>query len=527
MKSNLYKRESTRLHVWLWVLSLLVAVALSFRVFENTTLAAAILTLFLPLLLVSVYRNPTTSMYLLVFYAFAVFAFSRYILINDYIKPGTVYDVMLLLAFIIAWLVMGNENKVQWARILDTPFWVLIIWLFYCCFSLVVPGNAGFNVWLLGVRVHLYMVFSIPLFIMLLNVKSLKTLIILWGIFSIIMSLKGFAQQNIWLDAADLAFLDGNEFHMVGGKLRVYGFCSDAGQFGVQQGHAAVIGGLMFLNSRNGKQRLFFLLMALAGLYGMFVSGTRGAIFVIFGSAMAYCFLIRRTKLLILGLVLSGGFYSFMVFTNVGNSVYDIQRMRTAFKPEEDPSYLARKMNQEILKAYLRSRPFGGGIGAMQFGHQGTLLKETPYDSGYVLTWGDQGIVGLSMYIGMILLFLLKGTLVVWNKIKNEWLRNIVIAMMSGIVGIAVSNYGNPVMLQHPTCVLYFLSVAVIYSAPRIDKSLQIEEQVVKQKTTSTQMLSASRTAWARTSSEENRAFLTIRCGQIANKNTKQSILDN
>jgi len=439
-------------------------------------------------------------MYLLIFYAFAVFAFGRYILINDFIKPGTVYDFVLLLAFIIAWLVLGytimyqpvtltkyEYTKVQWANILDTPFWILGIWFLYCCFSIIVPGNAGLSAWLLGVRVHLYMVLSIPLFIMLLDIKSLKTLIVLWGIFSLIMSLKGFAQQNHWFDAADLAFLEGNKFHWVGDKLRVFGFCCDAGQFGVQQGHAAVIGGLMFLDAKNGKQRLFFLLMALAGLFGLFVSGTRGAIFVIFGGALAYCFLIRRTKLLILGLILSGGFYCFMAYTFIGSEVYAIRRMRTAFKPEQDASYIARKMNQEILKAYLRTRPFGGGIGAMQYGPQGSVLKETAYDSGFVLTWGEQGIVGLSMYIGMIVLFLIKGTLVVWNRIKNEWLRNIVITMMSGIVGVAVSNYGNPVMLQHPTCVMYFLSVAIIYAAPRLDKSLQEKEKKVE-KPTSTEL---------------------------------------
>jgi hypothetical protein len=35
-------------------------------------------------------------------------------------------------------------------------------------------------------------------------------------------------------------------------------------------------------------------------------------------------------------------------------------------------------------------------------------------------------------------------------------------------------------MLQHPTCVLYFLSVAIIYAAPRMDESLQVQEEEEK-----------------------------------------------
>ena len=466
-------------------MAMLLSAVCSLYIFNHTGLVAATLTMLLPFYAITTYRNPTVSVYMLIFYCFAIFVFSRYFL-EDFIPAGTLYDAMLLIGYLIAWLVKGNTQKIQWSRILDTPFLVLILWWLYCCFSIMVPGNPGLAIWILAVRVHLYMVLSIPLFIMLLDIKTLKTVLILWGILSIIMSVKGFFQLHIGLDEADKLFLEGNRFHMVGGKLRVFSYCSDAGQFGVQQGHAATIGALLFLTAKNGKQRLFFMLMALTGLYGMFASGTRGAIFVIFGGALAYCFLVRRIKLLLLGLFIAGGFYCFMSYTNIGSSVYAVQRMRTAFKPEQDPSYIARKINQATLKSYLRYRPFGGGLGAMQHGPKGTVLADTPFDSGYVLVWGDQGIVGLSIYIGMILLFLLKGTIVLWSKIKNEWLRGILIAVMASLVGVAIANYGNPVMMQHPTCVLYFLSVAIIYAAPRLDKSLQPQEE---KQVTSTQMI--------------------------------------
>ena len=454
-------------------------------------LLAGIAILLLPFLVaytILAFNVPRMNAYILLLYSFFSVFFSRYLL-KDTIPAGTIFDALLVYGYAIV-LVKGITEKINWAKILDAPIIILFIYFFNIFLSFVNPEFLGIDVWLLGFRVHMYLVLSIPLFCLLLDVKSLKTMLILWGICSMIMSVKAFSQLNIRLDSADQAFLVGNSFHMVNGKLRAFAYLSDAGQFGAQQAHAATIGAFMFLIAKNKKQRWFFTLMTIAGMYGMFVSGTRGAIFVLFGAALFYCFIIRRFKLMIISSICAGGFFCFMYFTSIGNNNYDIYRMRTAFKPEQDASYMVRKLNQAILKDYLKSRPFGGGIGAMQYGPSGTVLKDIPYDSGFVLLWGDMGIAGLSLYISLIILFLIKGTLVVWYKIKNEWLRNIVIAMMSGIVGISVANYGNPVMLQFPTCVLYFLSVAIIYAAPRIDKSLQAEdEQVVKQQPATTQLI--------------------------------------
>ena len=414
-------------------------------------------------------------LYTVLFFGFFGVAYGRYIL-RDAIPWGIFFDMLLIFGYSMV-LLKGVTKKVEWAKILDTPLLILIIWLFYCISTAANPERCDFDGWFTAFRLQMYMVLTIPLFCLLLDFKKLKVLLVLWAVFSIILSLKGFVQEKIWLDPIDRNFLIGNTFHMVMGKLRVFSFLSDAGQFGVQQAHAATFGAIMFLITKNRKLRILFLIMAIAGIYGMFASGTRGAIFVIFGGAMVLCTLIRRTKLFIISVIVAGSFYCFMNYTTIGNSTYAIYRMRTAFKPAQDDSYLARKINQTILKAYLKDRPFGGGLGAMQHGPEDSVLASTPYDSGFILIWGDMGIVGLSMYIGMIVIFLIKGGLLVWFRIKDEWLRGILIALMSGIVGVSVANYGNPVMLQYPTNVLFFMSVAVIYTASRMDKSLQKQEE--------------------------------------------------
>jgi hypothetical protein len=323
------------------------------------------------------------------------------------------------------------------------------------------------------------MILGVPLFCMLLNLNTLKTILIIWGILSMILSLKGFV-QTIHLDTVEKNLLAGPfaQTHMLWGRLRIFSFCCDAGQFGVQQAHATISGLILFLTSNTRKGKFFFLLMGLTGLWGMFASGTRGAIFVLFGGALVYCVLIRKAKLLLLGFVLTLGTFCFFRFTHIGDGNYQIYRMRTAVSPSNDASFNVRKYNQQILKAYLANRPFGGGLGSMDGGPLDSPLQRIPYDSGYVLTWGDQGIVGVILYIAMFLYFLMKGMYMVWFKIKNEWLRGVLIALIAGISGDMVAHYGNPVMIQHPTDLIITFSIALFFCAHHIDKELMDGENV-------------------------------------------------
>jgi len=491
MTANIYKTPISQRYKWLVGIITILASFLSIFIFNRFGMLSGYMLLILPFAIAYIlisYNYLVTNIYILLFFSFFGVAFGRYIL-RDAIPWGIFFDFLLVYGYSIV-LLKGVTRKVEWAKILDAPLLVVIIWLFYCLSTVANPERCEFDGWFTAFRLQLYMILSIPLFCLLLDFKVLKIMLVLWAVFSIILSLKGFVQENIWLDPIDRAFLVGNTFHMVMGKLRVFSFLSDAGQFGVQQAHATIFGAIMFLITKNRKLRILFLIMAAVGLYGMFASGTRGAIFVIFGGALVFCFLIRRTKLFIISVILAGSFFCFMSYTNIGNGTYAIFRMRTAFKPEQDDSYLARKLNQAVLKAYLKPRPFGGGLGAMQHGPKESVLASTPYDSGFILIWGDTGIVGLSLYIGMIVIFLIKGSWLVWFRIKNEWLRGVLIALLAGIFGISVANYGNPVMLQYPTNVLYFMSVAIIYSASRMDKSLQKQEEddEVQPQPTSTKM---------------------------------------
>ncbi|MDR1156608.1 MAG: hypothetical protein LBL04_18035 [Bacteroidales bacterium] len=457
---------------WLWALiSITVSVCVAYSI-SHLGLATGVVLLLLPFMLLYVvvsFNKPIVTLYALFFYSVFISAFSRYIL-PESIPPGIFVDALIMLACLLL-IFSGMAGKVKWRNGKDTPFLVLTIWLLYCILSLFNPGSPGVEPWFITIRPHLYMIFTIPLFCILLKAKHVKTFLILWGVFSLILSLKGFIQLQIGLDAAekkDLAEMVST--HLLWGKLRVFSLCSDAGIFGAAQAYSAVLGLILFLVSKTTRQKAFFLVVAAASIYGMFISGTRGSIFILFGGALMYCLLVKKVKLLLLCLFFAGGFFCFMRFTHIGDGVYAVYRMRSAFNPAEDASFQVRKNNQRILKSYLASRPFGDGLGSMGLGPRGSVLSSIPYDSGYVLIWGDMGVVGLCLYIGMFLFFMIKGTLAVWFKIKNEWFRGVLIAFISGLGGLLIANYGNSILLRPTLNVITFFGIALIFVAPRLDQ---------------------------------------------------------
>lgn len=460
---------------WLWMGGGLFALVLLAFVISTIGIYAGLIFLLLSggiLFFVITYRQPITSLYILLVYCFFLFALDRYF-VKGAFPVGFIVDILLIYTYTIIFLKSFSE-KVEWKNMSDAPIIVFIIWALYLVSTLFNPQSPGFTSWLIGVRPFLYMIFSVPLFCLLLHKKQINIFLICWGILSILMTLKGFIQLNIRLDTTERILLAGSmrNTHLLFGQLRVFSFLSDAGQFGASQACAGLCGAILFLGEKQPMKRLFYLLMCLTGVYGMFISGTRGAMFVLIVGGVIYLFLVKNIKLLLIGLLCGGAFIYFMMFTYIGHDNYNIRRMRSAFQPEEDASYVVRKSNQQLFKAYLADRPFGEGIGSMYPGVPGTFLGETPPDSGFVLIWGEQGIVGVCLFISILIYILLKGTYLVWFEIKNDWLRTVLIAMIAGIAGMSIAHYGGSILFQHPSAMLFFFFIAVIFSAQRIDKEL-------------------------------------------------------
>lgn len=189
--------------------------------------------------------------------------------------------------------------------------------------------------------------------------RDIKRFLVVWMTLSLLGALYGVKQQVAGVFGFEQRWLDAGAAvqHVLFGKLRIFSFYSDAGQFGPAMAHAALVAGLLFLSSHRKKVRLLMLFIALFTFYGMLISGTRGALAVPFFGGIVYLILIKNFRILALGLISALTVFSFLKYTTIGNSNYEINRLRTALDPN-NPSLLVRLNNQARLKVYLRDKPF-------------------------------------------------------------------------------------------------------------------------------------------------------------------------
>ena len=176
-------------------------------------------------------------------------------------------------------------------------------------------------------------------------------------------------------------------------------------------------------------------------------------------------------------------FYVFFAHTYIGESNTSIRRMRTAFRPTKDASYIVRKENQKRLAEYLKYKPFGeglglGGVEARKYGSRLTTL--IPHDSFYVKIWMETGIVGLVLFLTIYVCTLLRGCYLIMFRIKNNELRGILTAIACGIFGLLISAYGNAFFFQFPTGFIIILFLSVLINGEHIDQLLT--QQKMKKK---------------------------------------------
>lgn len=429
--------------------------------------------LFAIALLYSIFTNPKLGIILLLFLGFFVTGLARYVPLTW----GLSIDGLIILIYL-ALFFKGFATKIPW-HLAKSPLTVVVsIWMVYILLQIGNPEAQSKEAWFYAMRgVALYQWLCIPLLFVLFNKeKDLNTFFIVWGLLSLLGTLKGFMQFKFGVDPFEQRWLDqgGAETHILFGKLRVFSFYSDAGQFGASQGHAGVVFGILALFKKgNFKLKSFFILVSLAGFFGMLISGTRGAIAVPAIGGIMFLILKKNAKVLTIGGIIGIAIYVFFAHTTIGQGNAEIRRMRTAFDPNE-ASLQVRLENQKKLKGYLATRPFGGGVGAT--GNWGqrftptTFLANTATDSWYVMIWADTGAVGLTYYLIMLFFILGTGAYNVMYKLKDDWLKAQVAALTCGMAGIMMASYGNGVFGQMPTGMLMYVSMVFMFIAPKIEQ---------------------------------------------------------
>ena len=471
-----YNTGSSRLSSPRAVLLVLLIISVLAFLSAKMGMSSFALSVGLPLFLVYGYflfTWPVIGLYTAIALSFVLIGAGRYV--KD-VPVGLGLDAVLILTFI-ALFINKFKEKVDWSPVNKDITYLSLIWFGYSLFQLVNPESQSVAAWFSGRGVALYMFLMVPLTLLLINTnRKLDMLLYVWGALSILASLKGIMQLQIGLDAAEQGWLDdGNaKTHVLFGKLRVFSFMSDAGQFGGNQAYSAVVSFIFSLAQTDRKKKWFFLVVSLLAFYGMIISGTRGAISVPLAGFMLFFILRKNIRVLSIGVAILAVVFIFFKFTMIGQGNDQIRRMRTAFDPN-DASLQVRLDNQRLLKRYLASRPFGGGIGHGGVKAQKYLpnafLSQIATDSWYVLVWVEMGIIGLLMHLFILFYTLIRGTWLVMFRLKDPKLKLKISALIAGLAGVMVASYGNAVLGAMPTGMLIYTSMAIILNAKALDKN--------------------------------------------------------
>ena len=419
---------------------------------------------------VGIFKDPKAGFIASITYCFIFFILVREI---DGLPFGAGIEILLILTWVATWV---HFKRFEWKLLKNDLFYLTLVWFIISVLEIANPAGASVQGWLQEIRTSaLYPILFVPLAFLFFNKnKHLNYFLKLVMIFSLIAVVYGLRQTLIGLTPGEQNFLDngGAGTHLLWGKLRVFSFFSNASQFGVSQAHIGLIAFILALGPFKWWKKISLFIIAGVLLYGMLISGTRGALFALIVGGVVAIFLSKNFKILIIGAIVLASGVSVLKFTTIGNGNYEIYRLRTAFDPE-DASLNTRFINQEILKDYLKSRPFGGGLGVTGFWgvkyNADKFLSKIPPDSYWVKVWVMYGIVGLVIWFSIMMYILGKGCGIIWN-IQNKALRYKLIALCSGAAGIFFASYGNEIMNDMPSSMIMSISWAFIFLGPKLDR---------------------------------------------------------
>ena len=434
----------------------------------------AVLAMLVPIaltMLILVLLEPRFGLLIYVQFSFAI-GLSRFLQVD--FPLGLVVDGLL---FLTAMSLFLNGQRMNWARLRSPAFALITIWFLYTVIELLNPEAPYQPAWFFHVRpfsLHWFLVACIVL-VAPITRNDVRILVNSWLFWSFLAALWGFKQQYIGLSPAEVVWLNsGNnaKTHMLFGQLRCFSFYSDAAQFGAEMAGVTVVAVIRAFEEKKLLYKLGYGLLALLFFWGYAISGTRSALFVLIAGFGFYLLLKRDILKLLIGLAMAIPLLLLLMYTSVGSSNYQVQRMRSALMPMNDPSFVLRLQNQEKLATYLKDLPFGAGIGTSadmgaRFSPQ-HWAAQIPPDSWYVELWIETGRVGVTLYILMLVGLVGIGVYRVW-QLKDPWLVKVMYAFLAEFVGIACMGYSNPVLGQFPTNSIIFISTMLIVSCHRWD----------------------------------------------------------
>ena len=394
--------------------------------------------------------------------------------------PMSLPNEMLQIVLLAIAIIDARETP-HFEKAANLMLFALCIWCGFCTLEVLNDTcNLGINIgsWYQGARLmafqilYIFLVFSIYIS----TPEILQKYLIVWGamaLFSVFWVWKqqtyGFTtEEQIWLETR------GRTTHILnaGTLIRYFSTFGDAANYGCNAAATAAAFIIFAITTKIKKLRIFFIIVSVLVIWGMFQSGTRTAIFCLAAGLMVYMVLSKSVKIAVPFTIVFVFFAFILIFTNIGNGNQQIRRMRSAFN-KDDASMNVRDMNKEVMKKHIQDAPWGIGLGMgmdnVPANNKYRRLATIPPDSEYVFIWLRTGPIGITLFIITMLIMLGGACCVVLFKLKSKSLIGIGGGLCCAFVAIQLGGYANQVLMQFPNCLIFYGGLSIVYVLPYLE----------------------------------------------------------
>lgn len=428
----------------------------------------------------AVLKDYRIGFYLLVVLGVFMFYIDR--LFQTGFPLGTVYDALAGLTFV-AVFVNGYSNR-DWTHFKNPVTIVFFIVTLYQVLQVVNPSAVSRIAWLVAMRNNSSILLYIVCFQMFATFKDIKKFTAFWLTIAMIVGLYGCYQEWFGLLPFEENWIYNNEerlrLYFIWGKMRKFSFLSDPSAFGLFASMGALAFLVLSLGPFKTLTRFFLAFCGIMMLMGMSYSGTRTAIAMTAVGIVFYIILTLNNKTTLVATV-AGGFIGAILFFGpfYGGTM---NRIRSTFNPDEDPSMVVRDQKRVRFQKYVLSHPIGGGlyvtgVNGLRYSRGHELAQGWDPDSGYLLIGLELGSIGLVLFMLLFFLVMLKG-INNYFSIKDPLLRTYNLAYLIPFFALSVAHYTQDAVFTKPMNLIAIAAYAVIVKIATFERKLYSVELI-------------------------------------------------
>ncbi|QEC74508.1 O-antigen ligase family protein [Mucilaginibacter ginsenosidivorax] len=394
----------------------------------------------------------------------------------EQVPIGTLLDAITYLLILGFFIKQKSENN--WSYFKNPISVLIIIWLAYNMVEVANPAASSVLAWVYTVRTVGFIMLMYFVFVYhIRTVGFIKYLLKLWLLLDVIAAISAFQQENFGFLPFEKKWLYSDPLRVgllfINGHMRKFGIFSDPVTFSYNMVIGSLLCIALMMTNITIRKKIILGCIAMFFLTVMLYSGTRAA-YVLLPASLVILAVLNFNRKVLIGTLIAGFMLAVLIVMPTSNP--SIKRFQTAFSPSDDPSYNVRAENQKKIKPFILSHPIGGGLGSVGvWGRRfapNSMLAKFPPDSGYVRVAVEMGWIGLILFCTLFFV-VLKNGINFFFLIKNPRLKNYCMAMILVIFAFNIGNFPQQAIVQYPSNIIFYLSIAIIVACRRLD----LEEQ--------------------------------------------------